>query len=528
MNITARLHLTLSIVNLQLLFMKKELIFLLLALTVSNYFLGAQNIGIGTTIPLSRLHVEQGNVLFNGPAVLPPIPAPLLVSGTGARLMWYPDKAAFRVGYVSFNSWDSSLIGRYSFAAGKDVTAQGSGSVALGLSSNAGGQVSIAIGSNCFASDSSIALGKSAQSFGTKAVAIGNAAFSGSSNGFAIGNSANVPFAGTYGFAIGNNVTASGPYSLAMGNNSSASGQYSVAIGTNLTASGQDAIAFGRNSQAIGNFSTSFGLSSIASGTYSTAFGVGTSASEPYTTAFGRDNTASGFAATAFGNNSIASGGNSLAMGYAVSATGGNSVSLGSYASTSGYAGAFALGDFSTTTVMNSFVANGFRARFAGGYRLFTNSAVSIGAFLNANSNSWAALSDVRMKENFLPVNGENFLQKIAAMPQYTWNYIGQDAGTLRHYGPMAQDFYKAFGRDDLGEIGCDTLINQQDFLGVSFIAIQALEKRSAEQAKENDLLKNKLLLMEEANKDLAGKLVLLNENMDATLKLVKELMANK
>ena len=43
----------------------------------------------------------------------------------------------------------------------------------------------------------------------------------------------------------------------------------------------------------------------------------------------------------------------------------------------------------------------------------------------------------------------------------------------------MAQDFYKAFGKDGLGTIGCDTLINQQDFLGVSFIAIQALEKRT-------------------------------------------------
>lgn len=45
----------------------------------------------------------------------------------------------------------------------------------------------------------------------------------------------------------------------------------------------------------------------------------------------------------------------------------------------------------------------------------------------------------------------------------------------------MAQDFYKAFGHDELGEIGCDTLINQQDFLAVNLIAIQALEKRTNE-----------------------------------------------
>jgi hypothetical protein len=72
-------------------------------------------------------------------------------------------------------------------------------------------------------------------------------------------------------------------------------------------------------------------------------------------------------------------------------------------------------------------------------------------------------------------------------MPQYTWNYIGQDIKTLRHYGPMAQDFYGAFGKDDFGEIGCDTMINQQDFLGVNLIAIQALEKRTGDLQKKLD-----------------------------------------
>jgi len=79
-------------------------------------------------------------------------------------------------------------------------------------------------------------------------------------------------------------------------------------------------------------------------------------------------------------------------------------------------------------------------------------------------------------------------------MAQYTWNYIGQDVKTLRHYGPMAQDFYAAFGNDDLGEIGCDTMINQQDFLGVNLIAIQALEKRTAQLKNESDV-RNTMLL---------------------------------
>ena len=91
-----------------------------------------------------------------------------------------------------------------------------------------------------------------------------------------------------------------------------------------------------------------------------------------------------------------------------------------------------------------------------------------------------------------MPVNGESFLNKIASMALTTWNYKGQTA-TFRHYGPMAQDFFAAFGKDELGTIGCDTLINQQDFLGISLIAIQALEKRTESLQKENDELKARL-----------------------------------
>ena len=54
----------------------------------------------------------------------------------------------------------------------------------------------------------------------------------------------------------------------------------------------------------------------------------------------------------------------------------------------------------------------------------------------------------------------------------------------------MAQDFYKAFGHDKLGDIGCDTLINQQDFLGVNLVAIKALEKRTALLQEDNAELK--------------------------------------
>ena len=61
-----------------------------------------------------------------------------------------------------------------------------------------------------------------------------------------------------------------------------------------------------------------------------------------------------------------------------------------------------------------------------------------------------------------------------------------QDSKTFRHYGTMAYDFYAAFGKYKYGSIGNDSPINSADFAGVSFIAIQALEKRT----QEIDLLK--------------------------------------
>jgi len=272
-------------------------------------------------------------------------------------------------------------------------------------------------------------------------------------------------YIGNYSFAAGFNVKADGVSCIAMGRTCSASGQESLAMGFSSLSYGNQAITIGSSNASVGTSAISLGYNADAIDNYSVAIGNFVTASGEYSTA------------------------------------------IGNYVSTSGFEGAFAMGDHSTNVTMSSFVANGFRTRFAGGYRLFTNSAATIGALLNANANSWAVLSDMRLKENFLPVDGESFLQKIAAMPQFTWNYKGQDVKTLRHYGPMAQDFYAAFGNDAFGEIGCDTVINQQDFIGVNFIAIQAMEKRTTQLKKETGetitMLLQRIELLEVQNKRL-------------------------
>ncbi len=80
-----------------------------------------------------------------------------------------------------------------------------------------------------------------------------------------------------------------------------------------------------------------------------------------------------------------------------------------------------------------------------------------------------AVVSDRNMKENFDPVDPADVLDRVMSMPISTWNYKNQD-NSVRHMGPMAQDFWPAFG---LGE---DALrISTIDADGVALAAIQGL-----------------------------------------------------
>jgi len=167
--------------------------------------------------------------------------------------------------------------------------------------------------------------------------------------------------------------------------------------------------------------------------------------------------------------------------------------------------------------------------RFNNGYYFITGGNTNrTGILANHGDNSWSAISDSTKKEKVLPVNGEEFLHKISQFKLGTWNYKGQDSKTFRHYGPMAQDFHNAFGHDALGNIGCDTLINQQDFLGVSFIAIQALEKRTEkieEQQKQLAELQNQNKMLVANNEKLQQQLQLLLSTVSTLDKKVQQIV---
>jgi hypothetical protein len=97
------------------------------------------------------------------------------------------------------------------------------------------------------------------------------------------------------------------------------------------------------------------------------------------------------------------------------------------------------------------------------------------------------------MKENFNLLNGDDILSKFQEFNLYSWNYIGQDAETMRHYGIMAQDFYAAFGVDAYGTIGDSTRVNPIDLLGIAYAAIKALKEENDELKQSNQHLLSRI-----------------------------------
>jgi hypothetical protein len=134
---------------------------------------------------------------------------------------------------------------------------------------------------------------------------------------------------------------------------------------------------------------------------------------------------------------------------------------------------------------------NQFSARFRNGYRLFTNATNTVGVSLAAGGNSWATISYSTKKENFIPAP-DDILEKITGMRVGTWNYKMQDQ-SIRHWGPMAQEFYAHFGKDALGSIGNDTTIASADIDGVMMAAIKALIAENKTLKAKNEVLESKV-----------------------------------
>jgi hypothetical protein len=106
---------------------------------------------------------------------------------------------------------------------------------------------------------------------------------------------------------------------------------------------------------------------------------------------------------------------------------------------------------------------------------------------------TWTDASDRALKHDFRPLDSERVLHKVARMPITNWSYKSEKP-SIRHIGPMAQDFYKAFG------LGLDNKhITTIDEGGVALAAIQGLYRQNRSLRAENRALRTRLSRLEKA-----------------------------
>lgn len=134
---------------------------------------------------------------------------------------------------------------------------------------------------------------------------------------------------------------------------------------------------------------------------------------------------------------------------------------------------------------------------FAQKIAIWDNLYVSDNVYASGNvyANGTQLTSDRNAKENFMAVDPQQVLEKVAALPVSEWNYK-KVAPQEKHLGPVAQDFHAAFGLngDD------DTHIFASDESGVALAAIKALNEKVDEQ---NTELKQKETEIEQLREEL-------------------------
>ena len=287
------------------------------------------------------------------------------------------------------------------------------------------------------------------------------------------------------------------------------------ALFQNTTGSDNSAFGYGAlNANQTGNYNAAFGQAALGSNGSSNNSAFGFAALQANTD--GNDNSAFGYKAlnqtvestanfnSAFGSSAMAGnivGHTDTAMGAGAlqnNTSGSENAAIGFDALLSNTAGggnaALGFRALESNTTGDENTAIGSNADVSAG-SLFNATAIGFNAVVNASNKirlgnnrvtviegqvAYTFTSDRNQKENFRPVDSDEVLSKISGLNLTSWNYIGNDPKQFRHYGPVAQEFFAAFGHDDVGTIGTPTTINSGDMEGILMIAVQALEKRTA------------------------------------------------
>ncbi len=109
----------------------------------------------------------------------------------------------------------------------------------------------------------------------------------------------------------------------------------------------------------------------------------------------------------------------------------------------------------------------------------------------SVQGTNFVSSSSRELKTDFSLLDGKEILSRLAGIPMMSWRYK-TEAGEVRHLGPMAEDFYAAFG------VGRDAQhITSIDADGVALAAIQGLYLAVQEKDTEIEELKARLAQLE-------------------------------
>lgn len=275
------------------------------------------------------------------------------------------------------------------------------------------------------------------------------------------------------------------------GATNTAAGESTVAGGWENSASNGGSVGGGRGNEATGSrASVAGGLNNLAEGSRSSVAGGqnNTATGDRATVAGGYLNDATGqYSTVGGGDNNDATGQNATVPGGAQNLANGNySVAMGRRAQAD-HVGSFVWQDSSTTGWLQSTTDNQFLARASGGFKFLTAAGpdTTVGAGLASGSGAWADLSSVDAKTVIRPVDGHDYLERVASLAITEWSYK-TESPSITHVGPMAEDFHAAFGHGPNNRS-----ITTVDASGVALAAIQGLYLLLREQQIEIDRLRN-------------------------------------
>ncbi len=332
--------------------------------------------------------------------------------------------------------------------------------------------------------------------------------------GLGVGRSANA--GGYYGMAMGHGAEATGDYSNVLGYTALSFGHYSTALGYNADSIGVYSAALGAWTLSTGDYSAALGYAAYSGGDASTAIGHRAAAPNPDTIIMGEiPGVNSGSNYTDMANGTI----EPLAPLHIFRDDGTASILVQETAAAPAGRTLFTLANRGNTKFELKETGSGTRWQFTNSgdaFRIskFGTGQVEFQVFNNGDAvllgdlaigGSFTEMSDRNQKHAIVPLDGEAILAKVTQVPISEWSYKTESADQ-RHIGPMAQDFYAAFGL-----ASGDTRISARDMAGVNMAALQALARQNSALAADNASLRAELNEMKSALSDIQHSLAALD-----------------